>query len=364
MERVFNFSAGPAMLPTDALQRAKDELLDWHDCGMSVMEMTHRGKRFGSIVEKIERDFRELLAIPDNYTVLFLHGGSRSQFAMVPMNLLNGASSAAYAITGLWGDLSAQEASRYCNINEVVNTKDSRCTSIPDAPDWQPIHDNDAYLHYVDNETVNGVEFANVPASHGKPLVCDMSSNLLTRPVDINKFGLIYACAQKNLGPAGVTMLIIRNDLLQCKALEFTPSMFRYKEHADKQSMYNTPPTYPWYVSGLVFEWVKEQGGLQEMDKRNRAKSDKLYAFIDGSDFYDNPVRVSARSRVNVPFTIKGGDPDLEAAFVKESEEQHLMNLKGHRFVGGLRASIYNAMPMAGVDALIDFMMDFEKRHG
>ncbi len=360
MARVFNFSAGPAMLPEEVLQQARDELMEWKDSGMSVMEMSHRGAEFMSIAGQAEADLRELMAIPDNYKVLFLQGGASSQFAMVPMNLLRGRDKADYLNTGSWSKKAIAEAKRYCDVNVVASTEESGFTTVPDAASLA-FSDNAAYVHYTPNETIQGVEFPYVPDTGALPLVADMSSTLLSRPIDVSRYGVIYAGAQKNIGPAGLTVVIVRDDLIG-ETLEGTPTMFDYATHAKAGSMYNTPPTYAWYLAGLVFQWLKRNGGLEAMGEINRRKSEALYAAIDESDFYSNPVEPKARSWMNVPFTL--ADPALDPVFLDEAKAAGLLTLKGHRSVGGMRASIYNAMPEAGVEALIGFMADFEKRHG
>jgi len=357
MSRVYNFSAGPAVLPEAVLKQAQQEMLDWQGSGMSVMEMSHRGKAFMSIAEKAEADLREIMAIPDNYKVLFLQGGASSQFAMVPINLLRGNNSADYINTGQWSKKAIAEAKRYCNVNVIASSEDSNFTSVPEQASL-PSSTDAAYLHYTPNETIVGVEFPYIPETN-VPLVADMSSTILSRPVDVSKFGVIYAGAQKNIGPAGITVVIVRDDLIG-EANASMPAMMDYKIHADNDSMYNTPPTYGWYLAGLVFQWVKDQGGLPGMAAINQRKADKLYAAIDNSSFYSNPVDRACRSLMNVPFIL--ADAELDKLFLEEAEKAGLSTLKGHRSVGGMRASIYNAMPEAGVDALIDFMKDFEQR--
>jgi len=357
MSRVYNFSAGPAVLPEAVLKQAQQEMLDWQGSGMSVMEMSHRGKAFMSIAEKAEADLREIMAIPDNYKVLFLQGGASSQFAMVPINLLRGNNSADYINTGQWSKKAIAEAKRYCDVNVIASSEDSNFTSVPEQASL-PTSTDAAYLHYTPNETIVGVEFPYIPETN-VPLVADMSSTILSRPVDVSKFGVIYAGAQKNIGPAGITVVIVRDDLIG-EANASMPAMMDYKIHADNGSMYNTPPTYGWYLAGLVFQWVKDQGGLQGMAAINQRKADKLYAAIDNSSFYSNPVDRACRSLMNVPFIL--ADAELDKLFLEEAEKAGLSTLKGHRSVGGMRASIYNAMPEAGVDALIDFMKDFEQR--
>jgi phosphoserine aminotransferase len=361
MRRVFNFSAGPAALPQEVLEKAQGEMLDWHDSGMSVMEMSHRGKEFMSIAGKAEADLREVMAIPDNYKVLFLQGGASSQFAMVPLNLLRGKSSADYYRTGSWSKKAIAEAKRYCDVNVVADTEtDGKFTSVPDEGSVS-FNADAAYVHYTPNETIEGVEFPYVPDTGDVPLVADMSSTILSRQIDVSKFAVIYAGAQKNIGPAGLTIVIVRDDLIG-HAKEGTPAMFDWAIHAKSDSMYNTPATYGWYLAGLVFAWLKEKGGLSGMAEINERKASKLYAAIDASDFYANPVDKNCRSWMNVPFTLSNAD--LDADFLGGAKEAGLVTLKGHRSVGGMRASIYNAMPEEGVDALIGFMADFEKLHG
>lgn len=357
MARVFNFSAGPAMVPEAVIQKARDEMLDWQGSGMSVMEMSHRGKEFMSIAEKAEADLRELMAIPSNYKVMFLQGGASSQFAMVPMNLLRGKSKADYINTGAWSKKAIAEAKRYCEVN-IAGEGDG--SNVP-AQDALQLSTDAAYVHFTPNETIGGVEFPYLPETGDVPLVADMSSTILSRPMDVSKYGVIYAGAQKNIGPAGLTVVIVRDDLIG-ETIAGTPSMFSYQTHVDTDSMYNTPPTYAWYLAGLVFEWLKEKGGLTGMAAINERKAGKLYAAIDNSDFYANPVTPDCRSLMNVPFTL--ANADLDATFLAEAKEIGLVTLKGHRSVGGMRASIYNAMPEAGVDALVAFMADFEKRNG
>jgi len=360
MERVFNFSPGPATLPTVVLERAQSELLDWRNSGMSVMEVSHRGKDFIELAAHSERTLRSLLSIPENYRVLFLQGGATLQFAAVPLNLAGPGSVADYVLTGNWGKKASDEAKRYLRVNIAADAADSKYTTIPDPQSWRLSADA-AYLHYTPNETIYGVEFHEVPDVSQAPLVVDMSSTILSRPIDVSKFGVIYAGAQKNIGPAGIDLVIVRDDLLD-RARPETPSVINYRVMADSDSMFNTPPTLAWYLASLVFDWLVEQGGLAEMAKRNQRKAAKLYAAIDASEFYQNPVDVACRSWMNVPFTL--ADPALDAVFLKESAAMGLTNLKGHRSVGGMRASLYNAMPEAGVDRLIEFMTDFEDQHG
>ncbi|MCK5647254.1 MAG: 3-phosphoserine/phosphohydroxythreonine transaminase [Gammaproteobacteria bacterium] len=359
MSRVFNFSAGPAMLPEAVIKKASEEMLDWGGEGMSVMEMSHRGKAFMSIASKAEANLRTLMSIPDNYKVLFLQGGASQQFAAIPLNLLGDKKTADYVNTGMWSKKAIAEAKRYCDVNVVATSEDSGFTTIPEFSTWS-LNPDAAYVHYTPNETIGGVEFDYIPDTGNVPLIADMSSTILSRPIDVSKFGMIYAGAQKNVGPAGLTIVIIREDLIG-QAAESTPAMLNYKTHADNDSMYNTPPTYSWYFAGLVFEWLLEKGGLEGMGAINKAKSEKLYATIDGSDFYANPVEVRYRSWMNVPFTLKTAD--LDAAFLQGAVKKGLATLKGHRSVGGMRASIYNAMPTEGVDTLVEFMNEFAKEN-
>jgi phosphoserine aminotransferase len=361
MTRIFNFSAGPAVLPAEVLQQAKEELLDWHGSGMSVMEMSHRGKEFIAIAEKAEADLRELMNIPANYKVLFLQGGASAQFAMVPLNLLRGRKSADYINTGEWSKKAIKEARKFGGVNVAATSEATNFSTVPPQKDWK-LDPDAAYVHYTPNETIGGVEFGFVPQTGNVPLVADMSSTILSRPIDVTQYGLIYAGAQKNIGPAGLTIVIVREDLIGAAAAG-TPSMFDYKIHAENGSMYNTPPTYAWYIAGLVFEWLKKKGGLKGMAEINRRKADKLYAFIDASGgFYRNPVEKPSRSWMNVPFTLKS--VTLDEPFLKGAKAAGLIQLKGHRSVGGMRASIYNAMPEAGVDALIAYMQDFLRKNG
>ena len=343
MDRIFNFSAGPAILPEEVLQQAREEMLDWHGSSMSVMEMSHRGIEFMSIAAKVESDLRELASIPANYKILFLSGGASSQFAMVPMNLLRGKKSADYINTGEWSQKAIKEAKKYCTVNIAASSEAENFSCAPTQDRWT-LDPAAAYVHYTPNETIGGVEFNWVPDVDAEvPLVSDMSSSILSRPLDVTRFGLIYAGAQKNMGPAGLTIVIVREDLLG-EALPGTPTMFDYKIHADNDSMYNTPPTYAMYIMGLVLEWLKRNGGLVAMEKVNIAKAKLLYDLLDTSDFYHCPVAKSDRSRMNVPFTLK--DAALDKAFLQQSQERGLIQLKGHRSVGGMRASIYNAMPI------------------
>ncbi|MFW1677525.1 3-phosphoserine/phosphohydroxythreonine transaminase [Pontibacter sp. JAM-7] len=360
MTRKYNFSAGPAGLPDAVLERAQQELLDWHGKGLSIMEMSHRSQEFVSVAEQAEQDLRDLLAIPQNYKVLFLQGGATSQFSMVPLNLLGGNSHADYLNTGIWSGKAISEASRYCEVAIAGSTQAESFTRVP-RQDELFLNPHAAYVHYTPNETIGGVEYDYIPETGDVPLVADMSSNILSREIDVSRFGLIYAGAQKNIGPAGLTVVIVRDDLLG-QAAGNAPTMFDYKVHADAGSMCNTPPTYGWYLAGLVFQWLKEQGGLAAMEAVNRRKAEKLYNSIDSSDFYANPMRPQNRSWMNVPFTL--ADAALDKTFLAEAENAGLLNLQGHRSVGGMRASIYNAVTETAVDALIDFMHSFEKQYG
>jgi phosphoserine aminotransferase len=359
MSTVYNFSAGPAMLPRDVMRKAAAELMDWNGSGMSVMEMSHRGKEFTSIAEKSEADLRELLNIPDHYKVLFLQGGASSQFAMVPMNLLSGRDTADYINTGYWSKKAIAEAKRFCNVNIVATGEANNFSSIPPRSEWS-LNKDAAYVHYTPNETIGGVEFKSIPDVGSVTLVADMSSTILSRPLDVSKYGIIYAGAQKNIGPAGLTIVIIREDLVSTE-IPGTPTMFSYATHVKAASMYNTPPTYSWYIAGLIFEWIKAKGGLQSMAEINKRKSDRLYNAIDMSGFYHNAVDPKCRSWMNVPFTLL--DPELDSKFLSEAGKAGLLTLKGHRSIGGMRASIYNAMPEEGVDKLIEFMKEFEKKY-
>ncbi|WP_299872470.1 3-phosphoserine/phosphohydroxythreonine transaminase [uncultured Cocleimonas sp.] len=360
MTRKYNFSAGPAMLPQVVLEQAQAELLDWEGTGQSVMEMSHRGKEFMSIAETAEADLRQVMKIPDNYKVLFLQGGATSQFAAIPLNLLRGNEGADYVNTGIWSTKAITEASRYCSVNVVSNSETTNYTSIQPYESWNTNSDA-AYLHYTINETIAGVEFPWIPDTGDVPLVADMSSTILSRPVDVSKFGLIYAGAQKNIGPAGLTIVIVREDLIG-DAMDITPTMLNYEVHAKNGSMYNTPSTYAWYLAGLVFKWLKDQGGLDYMETVNRRKAERLYNCIDNSDFYTNPVDKEYRSLMNVPFTL--ANSELNDKFLDAAAARNLIYLKGHKSVGGMRASIYNAMPEQGVIELVDMMQTFEAEFG
>ena len=360
MKRVFNFSAGPAVLPVEVLNQAREEMLDWHGTGMSVMEMSHRGKEFISIHAQAEADLRELLAIPANYKVLFMQGGAIGENAIVPMNMLRGRSSADYINTGEWSKKSIKEAKKYCTVNVAASDEANNFTRIPKREMWK-LDPNAGYVHICANETIGGVEYHFTPDVGNVPLVADMSSNILSKPIDVSKYGLIYGGAQKNIGPAGLTIVIVRDDLIG-QALPATPSAFDYKQQADNDSMLNTPPTYGIYIAGLVFQWIKKQGGLKAMEAYNRKKAALLYDYLDASEFYVNPVAREDRSLMNVPFKLK--DESLDGAFLKGAEAADMVQLKGHRSVGGMRASIYNAMPLEGVQALVAYMKEFEKKNG
>jgi phosphoserine aminotransferase len=359
MTRVFNFSAGPAALPQEVLEQLRDEMLDWHGHGMSVMEMSHRGKAFVGIAQQAEADLRELLAVPAGYKVLFLQGGATAQFAAVPLNLTAPGASADYVNTGAWSKKAIAEAKRYVKVN-VAADAGANYSTVPSEGQWQRTP-NAAYLHYTPNETIGGVEFPFIPQTGDVPLVADMSSTILSRPIDVSRFGVIYAGAQKNIGPAGLVVVIVREDLLG-RARPDVPTVFDWAAMAADGSMLNTPATYSWYVAGLVFQWLKRQGGLAAMEASNRAKATQLYGAIDTSGFYRNPVTIESRSWMNVPFTLP--NPDLDKPFLDGARKAGLVALEGHRSVGGMRASIYNAMPLAGVTALVDYMSEFQRRHG
>ncbi|WJN61206.1 3-phosphoserine/phosphohydroxythreonine transaminase [Pseudomonas sp. SO81] len=358
-KRAHNFCAGPAALPTAVLQRAQAEMLDWQGKGLSVMEMSHRSDEYVAIAEKAEQDLRDLLSIPNDYKVLFLQGGASQQFAEIPLNLLPEDGTADYIETGIWSKKAIDEARRYGNVNVAASAKGYDYFAIPGQNEWQLSKDA-AYVHYASNETIGGLQFDWIPEVGDTPLVVDMSSDILSREIDVSKFGLIYAGAQKNIGPSGLVVAIIREDLLG-RARSVCPTMLNYKIAADNGSMYNTPATYSWYLSGLVFEWLKEQGGVAAMEQRNKAKKDLLYKAIDASDFYSNPIQPSARSWMNVPFRL--ADEKLDKAFLAGADARGLLNLKGHRSVGGMRASIYNATGLDAVEALVAYMAEFEKEH-
>lgn len=358
--RVFNFAAGPAMLPLEVLERARDELTDWRGCGMSVLEVSHRGKAFIALGEHLEARLRELLGIPASYRVILLQGGATAQFAGVPLNLATAESTADYVNTGSWSKKAIGEAKRFLNVHIAADESATGYNSVPDSGALA-LTPGAAYVHYTPNETIGGVEFAYVPQTGSVPLVADMSSTILSRPLDVSKFALIYAGAQKNIGPAGLCVVIVREDLVG-RARPGTPMVLDYGQMAADASMLNTPPTFAWYIAALVLDWIKERGGLAAIGEQNRAKAEALYQAIDGSGFYRNPVAKRCRSWMNVPFTL--AKPELDKRFLAEAAEAGLANLAGHRSVGGMRASLYNAMPMAGVQALIAFMKEFERRNG
>lgn len=359
-KRAHNFCAGPAALPTAVLERAQAEMLDWQGKGLSVMEMSHRSDEYVAIAEKAEQDLRDLLSIPSDYKVLFLQGGASQQFAEIPLNLLPEEGVADYIETGIWSKKAIEEARRFGNINVAASAKGYDFFAIPGQNEWR-LSKEAAYVHYASNETIGGLQFDWVPEVGDTPLVVDMSSDILSREIDVSKFGLIYAGAQKNIGPSGLVVAIVREDLLG-RARSICPTMLNYKIAADNGSMYNTPATYSWYLSGLVFEWLKEQGGVAAMEQRNKAKKDLLYKAIDASDFYTNPIAHNARSWMNVPFRL--ADEKLDKAFLAGADARGLLNLKGHRSVGGMRASIYNATGLDAVEALVGYMAEFEKEHG
>lgn len=361
MSRVWNFSAGPAALPQAVLEQAQQELLDWNGSGASVMEQSHRGKRFIAMAEQAEADLRELLAVPDDYAVLFLQGGATQHFAQIPMNLAGPGDRADYILSGHWSEKAASEAAPYLQVNVAASSKADGYLHLPARESWS-LDPGAAYVHYTPNETIHGVEFHDVPEVGEVPLVADLSSNILSGPLDVRRFGLIYAGAQKNIGPSGLVVMIVRRDLLARPGRPMA-KIFRYAEHAAAGSMLNTPNTFGWYLAGLTFRWLKAQGGLAAMGERNRAKAALLYDTIDGSGgFYANPVEPASRSRMNVPFTLHDGR--LDSAFLAESEAAGLLALKGHKALGGMRASLYNAVPLEAVQALAGFMRDFAKRHG
>ena len=356
MARVYNFSAGPAVLPEEVLQEAADEMLDYRGTGMSVMEMSHRSKAYDTIIKEAEADLRELMNIPDNYKVLFLQGGASQQFAMIPMNLMKNRV-ADYIVTGQWAKKAYQEASLYGKANKIASSEDKTFSYIPDCSD-QPISEDADYVYICENNTIYGTKFKTLPNTKGKPLVADVSSCFLSEPVDVTKYGVIYGGVQKNIGPAGVVIVIIREDLITEDVLPGTPTMLRYKIHADADSLYNTPPAYGIYICGKVFKWLKKMGGLEAMKERNEKKAKILYDYLDESKLFKGTVRKEDRSLMNVPFIT--GNAELDAKFVKEAKEAGFENLKGHRTVGGMRASIYNAMPIEGVEKLVEFMKKFE----
>lgn len=360
MKRIVNFSAGPATLPLVVLEQVQAELLDWRGSGMSVMEMSHRDKEFMSIAQEAEKDLREIARIPANYKVLFLQGGATGQFTFLPMNLLRGKAGFDYVLTGDWGKKAAKEAAKYGKVNIAASSEGDKFTNIPDPKTWK-LDPDAAYVHITPNETIHGVEFHAEPETSGVPLVADMSSNILSREIDISKYGLIYAGAQKNIGPSGITIVIVREDLIG-NAMPTTPGIFDYKQMADNESMLNTPPCFAWYVSGLVFKWIKDNGGLEAVGERNAAKAKALYDYIDSQDFYSNPVAKANRSRMNIPFVL--ANAELDAEFLKGAKAAGLSGLKGHRSVGGMRASLYNAMTLEGVNALVEYMKEFARTRG
>ncbi|MDT3845252.1 MAG: 3-phosphoserine/phosphohydroxythreonine transaminase [Bacillota bacterium] len=359
MSRVYNFSAGPAVLPEEVLREAADEMLDYKGCGMSVMEMSHRSSDFESILHEAEADLRDLMNIPDNYKVLFIQGGGHVQFAMVPMNLMKN-KKADYIITGNWAKKAAQEAKLYGEVNIIASSEDKNFTYIPDCSDL-PVDEDADYVYICMNNTIYGTEFNELPNTKGKILVADVSSDFLSRPIDVSKFGIIWGGVQKNVGPAGMAIAIVREDLITEDYLPFTPTMLRYKTYADKDSLYNTPPCYNIYMCGKVFKWIKKIGGLEAMHKRNAEKAKILYDFLDSSKLFKGTVEKKDRSLMNVPFVT--GDKDMDAKFVAEAKAAGFVNLKGHRTVGGMRASIYNAMPKEGVEKLVAFMKEFEEKN-
>lgn len=361
MNKVFNFCAGPAMLPTAVMEQAQAEFCNWQGLGVSVMEVSHRSPEYIAMAAQAEQDLRDLLAVPDNYKVLFCHGGGRGQFAAVPLNLLGDKLDADYLLTGQWSKSAVVEAKKHARISEsdIMSTTSEGKISVKACDEW-PINAGAAYLHYCPNETIEGIEIFDVPETGVVPLVADMSSTILSRPIDVSKFGIIYAGAQKNIGPSGLSIVIVRDDLIGY-ARKSIPNIFDYDVQAKADSMFNTPPTYAWYLAGLVFKWLKEQGGLAEVEQKNIAKAELLYSFIDSSSLYSNNVDASVRSRMNVPFTL--ADDSLNEAFLADAKEAGLLTLKGHKLVGGMRASIYNAMPIEGVQALVAFMKLFEEKH-
>jgi len=360
VSRGYNFSAGPAALPEEVLRQAQAELLEWDGVGASVMEISHRGKEFIALAEESERDLRDLMAIPDNYKVLFLQGGATQHFAQIPMNIARRDQTVDYVLTGDWGEKAIKEAKPLANARTVASSADTNYDRIPARATWD-LDPNAAYVHYTPNETIRGVEFAEIPDVGRVPLVADLSSTILSRPIDVSRFGIIYAGVQKNIGPSGLVVMIVRDDLL-ARSPKDIPKIFNYAEHAAQGSMLNTPNTIGWYLASLVFKWVKKQGGLAAMAERNRAKAELLYGYIDASGYYKNPVEKSARSWMNVPFTLPR--EELDEPFLKAAKSAGLLALKGHRAVGGMRASIYNAMPIEGVQALVGFMKDFAQRNG
>ena len=360
MARVFNVSAGPAVLPEAVLEHAAQEMMDWHGSGMSIMEMSHRGKEFIAVHAQAEADLRELLGVPAGYKVLFLHGGAAAQFATIPMNLLRGRTGADYVSTGQWSEKAIGEAKKYCKVNVAASSKSANFSHVPKRETWK-LDPEAAYVHITSNETIGGVEYHWTPDTGDVPLVTDASSHILSRPLDVGRYGLVYGGAQKNIGPAGLAIVIVRDDLIG-ETLPITPTVFDFKVQAETDSMYNTPPTYAIYMAGLVFQWLKKLGGLARMEEINIRKANLVYDYLDQTEFYHSPVAKDDRSRMNIPFTLR--NDALDGAFLKEAEAQGLTQLKGHRSVGGMRASIYNAMPIEGVEALVQFMREFERKNG
>ncbi|GAB2662232.1 3-phosphoserine/phosphohydroxythreonine transaminase [Vibrio panuliri] len=359
MDNVFNFSAGPAALPKAVMEQAQSELINWNGLGTSVMEVSHRGKEFIQVASEAEQDLRDLLSIPDNYKVLFCHGGARAQFAAVPMNLLGSHTKASYVDAGYWAESAIDEAKKYCEVDVFdAKTEIDGKVAVKPVSEWQ-YADDAAFVHFCPNETIDGIEIDGLPQTD-KPIVADMSSNILSRQIDVSKYGVIYAGAQKNVGPSGLCIVIVRDDLLEL-ASDILPSFLNYKVLAEKDSMFNTPPTFAWYLSGLVFKWLKAQGGVAAVEQVNREKASLLYNYIDSSDFYRNNIHPNNRSRMNVPFQL--AKPELDELFLEQAKASGLVALKGHRAVGGMRASIYNAMPLEGVQALVDFMREFEAKN-
>ena len=359
--KTLNFSAGPAMMPYEVMQQVHDEFFDWHHLGVSVAEISHRSRYFIELAEQSRNDLRALLHIPDHYHILFLPGGARTQFAAIPMNLMDEYQTVAYLQTGYWGYVAKTEAARYITVKTIANSENVNYVTIPAQNTWDDFSDC-AYLHYVDNETIHGVEFDFIPDSKTVALICDMSSNLLSRPFDVSKYALIYASSQKNVAIAGITIVIIRDDLLKRKSHPALPSMMHYALQVKHDSMWNTPPTFEWYFAGCVFQWLKKQGGLESMAQHNAKKAKYLYDYLDSQSFYKNNVNKKYRSRLNVIFHLPTAE--LDEKFVRKAFENQLFGLKGHKILGGIRASIYNAMPLAGVHALVDFMKTFVKRYG
>lgn len=359
---IYNFSPGPAMLPPEVLKKAHAEFFNWRGLGASIMEVSHRGTDFIQLIDEIEQDCRDLLNLPSHYRVLFLSGGARGQFAAIPLNLAAENRQTAYVVTGMWGKTASEEAKRYSAVKVVASNEHNHYTSIPPLEEWEDYRQA-AYLHYTENETVQGIEFPQTPqVGEEVPLICDMSSSIMSRPLDITRFGLVYAGTQKNLGIAGLTIVIVRDDLVARSAQAITPSIFNYALQIKNHSMYNTPPVFPWYITGLMFKWLKEQGGLVAIGARNQRKAAKLYQYIDQNGFYQNPVQLAARSRMNVIFYLP--DAEIEKLFISQSQAAGFIGLKGHSSQGGIRVSLYNAMTEAGVDALIGFMREFAKQYG